>query len=62
VYIELDDEVSTTSYETTKRRKKGLYGLHYEEWRDACLRAKNAYYDVSLPSLEEAALLFGFTN
>lgn len=33
-----------------------------ELWKEACMSAQNSYYDSDLPSLEEAATLFGFAN
>jgi len=33
-----------------------------EMWKEACLSAEHNYYHSSLPSLEEAATLFGFAN
>lgn len=33
-----------------------------ELWKEACQSPQNDYYDSSLPSLEEAATLFGFAQ
>jgi hypothetical protein len=33
----------------------------FDLWKDACLSTRNGY-DYTLPSLEEATQLFGFTN
>jgi len=57
-------KVNVTSEESSSKRRRLLskYGQgEIEQWQNACLNAKNVY-DASLPSLEEAACLFGYNS
>ena len=44
-----------------KRKTLCGYGQDFEQWRDACRKARHLY-DESLPTLEEATHLFGYAN
>jgi len=50
----VEDDVATPR---PKYRRVSL-----ELWKEACQSARSNYYDTSLPSLEEAATLFGFAQ
>ena len=68
----VSSSVSSSSSSSRKRKYIGNADLHTSitrpssvntsSWRDACLKTKNSYEGLSLPSLEEAAILFGFSN
>jgi len=50
-----DDEEITTPRHKFRRVSMDL-------WKEACLQADNGFYDKTLPSLEEAAQLFGYAS
>jgi len=57
-------KVNITREESSSKRRRlsSKYGKgEIEQWQNACLNAKNVY-DASLPSLEEAACLFGYNG
>lgn len=69
---ENEEEMSSSSNSSSRKRKDVADNFHTSNkkpcsmdtlsWKDACLKAKNSFDDLSLPSLEEAAILFGFSS
>jgi hypothetical protein len=62
-----DDE--SKSLEVPISRKRKYVDENYSwpkgssaDWKDACLKGKPSFDDLSLPSLEEATILFGFAK
>lgn len=51
---------SESDYVATPRSK--FRRVSVDLWKEACQSAESNYYDRSLPSLEEAATLFGFAR
>jgi hypothetical protein len=55
-----EDDDGAVEAITTPRRKFRRASL--QMWREACSSSSSCYDDHGLPSLEEAASLFGFAN
>ena len=53
--------MAADSAQATLMPRKKFRRVSVELWRDACHSAKNTYAD-SLPTMEEASRLFGYTN
>ena len=59
---ENDDTTAPTSISTILSHRSKYRRRSIDVWKEACQTANHVYNDDELPSLEEAARLFGYTN